>query len=148
MEQSSRRDREIEALRERLSRLSQASLRINESLDFETVLQGVLDSARSLTSARYGVMTLLDETGMVQDFLSSGLTDEESGRLWLMPQGLLIFQALTNGSEPLRLPDLAQYVHGLGFTDFSIPLPRGCLPLHGRSHVPPGYQGGTCLRGG
>ena len=30
----------MEALRERLSRLSEASLRINESLDFETVLQG------------------------------------------------------------------------------------------------------------
>ena len=32
---------ENEALRERLSRLSEASLRINESLDFEAVLQGV-----------------------------------------------------------------------------------------------------------
>ena len=33
-------ERENEALRDRLSRLSQASLRINESLDFEAVLQG------------------------------------------------------------------------------------------------------------
>ena len=40
-------EREIQTLRERLSQLSQASLRINESLDPETVLQGVLDSARS-----------------------------------------------------------------------------------------------------
>ena len=55
--------RENEALRERLSRLSEASLRINESLDFETVLQGVLDSARSLTGSRYGVITLLDDAG-------------------------------------------------------------------------------------
>ena len=39
--------RQIEALRERLSRLSEASLRINESLDFDTVLQEVLDSARA-----------------------------------------------------------------------------------------------------
>ena len=45
--------REIEALRERLSRLSEASLRINESLDLDSVLQGVLDSARTLTGARY-----------------------------------------------------------------------------------------------
>ena len=36
------------ALRDRLTRLSEASLRINESLDFDTVLQGVLDSARAL----------------------------------------------------------------------------------------------------
>ena len=51
-------ERENEALRDRLSRLSQASLRINESLDFDTVLQRVLDSACSLTGARYGVITL------------------------------------------------------------------------------------------
>ena len=49
MNQSDERDREIKALRDRLSRLSEASLRINESLDLDTVLQGVLDSARSLT---------------------------------------------------------------------------------------------------
>ena len=115
--------RENEALRERLSRLSEASRRINESLDFDAVLQGVLDSARSLTSARYGVMTLLGDGGQVQDFLSSGLSAQESDRLWLMPEGLRIFEALANVSEPVRLPDLAQHVHGMGFTEFTIPLP-------------------------
>ncbi len=122
---SDQRDREFEALQQRLSRLSQASLRINESLDFDTVLQGVLDSARSLTGARYGVMTLLDEDGQVQDFLSSGLTEGESERLWQMPEGLGVFQALTNISEPVRIPDLTEHVLGLGFGDFAIPLPVG-----------------------
>ena len=46
--------REIEALRERRSRLSEAGLRINESLEFERALQWVLDSACALTQARYG----------------------------------------------------------------------------------------------
>ena len=116
---------ENEALRERLSRLSEASLRINESLDFDQVLQGVLDSACSLTSARYGVMILLDDQGLVLDFLSSGLTAEESGRLWEMPEGLRIFQALTGISEPMRVTDLAEYIRALGFSDFNIPLPVG-----------------------
>ena len=120
---SNQRDREFEALRERLSRLSEASLRINESLDFDTVLQGVLDSARSLTGARYGVMTLMDNEGTVQDFLASGLTPKESERLWLMPEGLGVFQALTDVSEPLRLPDLAEHVRAIGFSEFTIPLP-------------------------
>ena len=125
MEQPEQLHRDFAALQERLSRLSQASLRINESLDFDAVLQGALDSARSLTGARYGVMTLLDDAGEVQDFLSSGLTDEESGRLWLLPEGLRIFQALTHISEPVRIPDLAAHVRGLGFSDFAIPLPVG-----------------------
>ncbi len=119
------RDREIEALRERLSRLSEASRRINESLDFDQVLQGALDSARSLTGARHGVMTLLDDDGMLRDFLSSGLSGEESEQLWLMPEGLRIFQSLTEISEPLRLPDLVEHVRGLGFADFTIPMTVG-----------------------
>ena len=40
--------RENGDLRMRLSRLSEASIRINESLDFDDVLQGALDSTRSL----------------------------------------------------------------------------------------------------
>ena len=39
--------RENEALRDLLSRLSEASLRINESLDFDKVLLDVLDSAQA-----------------------------------------------------------------------------------------------------
>ena len=124
-QQSDQRDREMEALRERLSRLSQASLRINESLDFDQVLQGVLDSARSLTSARYGLMTLLDQDSMVQHFLSSGMTAGEAEQLWLTPNRWRLFEALTSVSEPLRLPDLAEHVRSLGFVDFTIPLPVG-----------------------
>ena len=113
--------------RERLSRLSEASLRINESLDFATVLQGVLDSGRALTTARYGVMTLLDDEGGVQDFLSSGLTAAEAGQLRRIPDGPRIFEALTGISEPMRLPDLAAHVRALGFGDFTHPLPVDVL---------------------
>ncbi len=123
MYQSDQRDRDFEALQEHLSRLSEASLRINESLDFDTVLQNVLDSARSLTAARYGIMTLFDDAGGVQDFLSSGLSAEEAEQMWLTPDGLRIFQALTRTSEPIRVPDLVGHVRSLGFTGFTIPLP-------------------------
>ena len=76
---------EIDALRERLSRLGQASLRITQDLDFNSVLQGALDSARSLTGARYGVIVLHDGAGVPAEFLSSGMTPEETERLWTAP---------------------------------------------------------------
>ena len=117
--------RENEALRDRLSRLSQASLRINESLDLDTVLQGVLDSARSLTGARYGVLTLLDDSGGIQDFLSSGMTAEEAQRLWDLPGGMLLFEYLNGISEPLRLPDLLGHIRSLGLPEFRPPLAVG-----------------------
>ena len=46
------RDPEVEASRNHLSRLSEATLRINESLDFDNALQEAVDSARALTDAR------------------------------------------------------------------------------------------------
>ncbi len=135
MEQADGPQREIAELRDRLSRLSQASLRINESLDFDTVLQGVLDSACSLTGARYGVITLLDETGQVQDFVTSGLTAEEHRRFTDLPEGMMFFQYLSNIQEPLRLRDFHSHIRSLGLPEFqppmavSTPLPFLAAPI-------------------
>ena len=87
-------EREIKVLRERLARFVEVSLRINDGLDFNTVLQGILDSARSLTKARYGVIAVADASGQVEDFLSSGLTSEEADQLWELPEGMRLFEYL------------------------------------------------------
>ena len=135
MEQADEPQREIAELRDRLSRLSQASLRINESLDFDTVLQGVLDSACSLTGARYGVITLLDGSGKVQDFVTSGLTSEEHRRFTDLLEGMMFFQYLSNIQEPLRLRDFHSHIRSLGLPEFqppmavSTPLPFLAAPI-------------------
>ena len=69
--------------------MSEAGLRINENLDFDTVLQGVLESALSLTYARYGMITLLGTSGQLGDFVTSGLTPEELRELWDLPDGTI-----------------------------------------------------------
>ena len=122
MEQADDQTREIAELRDRLSRLSQASLRINESLDFDTVLQGVLDSACSLTGARYGVITLLDESGQIQDFVTSGLTAQERQRFVELPEGLKLFEHLSRITEPLRLRDFHSHTRALGLPEFRPPM--------------------------
>ena len=135
MKQADDQAREIAELRDRLSRLSQASLRINESLDFDTVLHGVLDSACSLTGARYGVITLLEDSGQVQDFVTSGLTPEEHRRFTDLPEGMMFFQYLSNIQEPLRLRDFHSHIRFLGLPEFqppmavSTPLPFLAAPI-------------------
>ena len=69
--------RENEALRDRTGRLTAAILRISASLDVDTVLEEVVDSARALTGARGGVITTIDEAGRPLDFVSSGLTPKQ-----------------------------------------------------------------------
>ncbi len=122
MGQADESSREIAALRERLSRLSEASLRITEDLDFNSVLQGVLDSARSLTGARYGVVTLHDEAGVTQDFLSSGMTAEEAERLWTIPGWPSHFEYLAKIDGPLRVPDLLSHITSLGLPEMLPPV--------------------------
>ena len=114
---------EVEMLRDRLSRLSQASLRINDSLDLETVLQDVLDSASLLTTARYGVITTLHESGQPENFLSSGLSMEERRRLWELPGGWEFFDYLSKLQEPLRLKDFHSHVRAQGLPEFHTPMP-------------------------
>ena len=123
MRSSEEIERENTALRDRLARLSEASLRINESLDLETVLQGVLDSARVLTEARYGVIIILDEAGQIQDFLSSGMSADDD--LWMsdVPGGPEMFQYLTQMSAPTRLRDFGGHMRSLGLPEFSPPMP-------------------------
>ena len=116
-----------EALRDRLSKLSEASLRINQSLDFDAVLQGVLDSARTLTGARYAVVTLLDASGRIQDCLSSGFSTQEAERLWGVPEGSQFFDYLNAFSEPLRIPDLFGYLRSLGIAEFQAPIPAASI---------------------
>ncbi len=125
MDQNDSRDEEVSALRERLARLGEASLRINESLDFDAVLQGVLDSARDLTRARYGAIILLDEGGQAEDVLSSGLTLEEAERLWKVPDAAWFFERLGRIPGPLRVPDLSGYLASQGLSEPGLPVPAG-----------------------
>ena len=124
------RDQQTEMPRNRLSQLSEASLRINESLDLGTVLQEILDSARSLTDARCGVIVSLDDKGQVEDFLASGLTDDEAQQLFAVPEGLKIFGYLTTTPRPLRVPDLTSFLRAQGLSEFRPPIEinvRACL---------------------
>ena len=113
---------EIAELRDRLSRLSDASLRVNESLDLEDVLQGVLHSARTLTDARYVVITTLDDEGRIEELRASGLTAEETRSLWEVPEGQQFFDYLNAIAEPLRVPDLGGHASALGLTELRTPV--------------------------
>ena len=128
----------IDELRDRLSRMSAASLRINESLDFETVLENVLDSARSLTGARNGVIILVDDAGRILDFVTSGLTPEEHRQFSELPEGTRLLEYLNTIKEPLRLRDFHSHIREMGLPEFRPPMPVSPVlsfmasPLHHR----------------
>ncbi len=114
--------REIEALRSRLSRLSRASLRITEDVDLDTVLREVLDGACSLTGASRGAMTTRDDTRNVEDFITSGVSEEEHHLLANLPEGLVLFTYLSRMPEPLRVADFSSHLKSVGLPELRPPL--------------------------
>ena len=112
---------EAEALRQRISTLSAAILRISSSLDMATVLQEVVDSARALTGARRGAIITIDGSGQLQDFVTSGFTDEEYRELSGWPDGPRLFEHLRDLPAPLRLSDFSAHARSLGFSSWLMP---------------------------
>lgn len=113
------------ALRERLAKFAETGIRMNESLQFDTVLQGVLDSARTLTDARVGAIALKVDEDSEWKYLSSGMTEAETGKLWKIPKGDHIFNHLQSLQGPTRLKDLRAYFESEGFDHFNLPAPDG-----------------------
>ena len=114
MKQSDNATRENQALGGPISTLNAAILRINATLDLDTVLGEVVESARALTGARYGVIVTLDEEGTPQDPVFSGLTPEQEHGQLAWPGNAPLFEHLRTLPGPLRVADFPDYVRALG----------------------------------
>lgn len=108
--------RENAALKERIATLCSAMLRVTATLDIETVLREIIDSARALSLARYGLIVWTDDGGRALDFVTSGVTAKEKRRMADWPDGPRLFDHFAELQGPLRLDDLPSYVGNLGFS--------------------------------
>ena len=125
--------RENKILRERISRLGSAILRINSSLDVNTVLREVLESARALTRAGNGVIVTIDDSGQVQDCVISGLNPDQQQLLENSPDGVHVFEHFRDLPEALRLRDLPGYVRSLGYSaNLAMGKTFQCTPMRHR----------------
>ena len=121
MREGDRLREENQMLRARLSGLTDAILRISEDLDLDVVLQEIVDSARSLTDARCGAITTMNESGELQEVLVSGTSPEEKQALMELPEGRALFRYLTSFEGTFRTGDLAAHAASIDF-------PEGYLP--------------------
>ena len=112
-------------------------LRVSASLDLETVLREIVDSARALTGARLGLIVTVDAAGQPRDFVSAGLPPGYHTGLAAWPDGPRLFAHFRNLPEPLRVADLPAYVGELGFpTELIRSKTMQCTPMRHRDvHV-------------
>ena len=109
--------RENQALRERLSRLSEASVGRTEGLEQDLMLEEEVARACALVDARYGGISTIDESGQPVEFFSHGLTTEQKYGGGDMVQAVDMLLQLCRVQETLRLDDLASYSRSLGYTE-------------------------------
>ncbi len=124
-------------------RLSEASLRINSTLEYDIVLQEVIDNARYLTDARYGALVLFDQSGSIESTVSSGMTSEQLAGMPSTPHGKGLLGYLNELDGPLRIADIAGHHRGIGLPEGHPPIRSllGIQILHEGTHLGNIYLG-------
>ncbi|MEX2425992.1 MAG: GAF domain-containing protein [Thermomicrobiaceae bacterium] len=109
--------------------LHQAGLDITSALELEVVLQKVVDQARELVGARYGALSLVEEGGGIEAFLTSGISLEDRELIGPIPEGHGLLGLVLHQGERLRLDDLTKHPQSEGF-------PPNHPPMHSLLAVP------------
>lgn len=119
-----------------LAALNQAGILMTSELSIEAVLQKVVDLARGVAGARYGALAVRDDEGNIEQFITSGITEEERRRIGSPPSGRGILGIPLETGKPLRLRDLTQHPKAMGFPPYH-PV------MHSFLGVPIVYKGRT-----
>ncbi len=106
-----------------LERLFRASIRINSERSLHGVLQEVADSAREVIGCRFAALGILNASSdALDDFVVSGLNDEEIERIGELPRGRGLLGLVMDEGRPVRLAHIAEHPSAVGFPEHHPPM--------------------------
>jgi signal transduction histidine kinase len=114
--------------------LSDAVGAIAGVLDLEAVLQLIVDRARTLVPARYAALGIVNERGRIEQFITSGISDEQRVRLGDPPQGHGLLGLIITEGRSFRIPEISAHPASYGF-------PPHHPPMHSLLGVPVRLKG-------
>ena len=91
---------------EHLAALDAAVRGIAGLLSVERVLQLIVDRVRDLAGAEYAALGTLGEDGRIEQFLTSGISDEARRRIGAPPAGHGLLGLLIREGRSIRIPDI------------------------------------------
>ena len=100
----------------------EAALDIGTRLDIDSVLQRVVDLARAVVPSKYAALGVLDDSGMVQQFVTSGIDAETRAAIGPPPQGHGLVGELIRHGAPMIVPDIAADPRSVGFPPHHPPM--------------------------
>ena len=89
-----------------LSSLVAAGNAVADGTTLDDSLREVAELGRTLTSARYGAVGVVDDSGRFTTFVHVGMSEEEIAAVGPLPTGRGIFQTVIDTNQPIRLADL------------------------------------------
>jgi signal transduction histidine kinase len=102
-------------LPEAVEALDAAVRGISGVLDIDQVLQLIVDRVRELVSATYAALGIVDETGRITQFITSGITAEQRRAIGDLPRGLGLLGLIIRENRAYRIPSIASHPESYGF---------------------------------
>lgn len=100
----------------RLRSLFQAGMALSSELSLDAVLARLVETAATLTGARYAALGVADPGGSrLERFLTWGVDDRDREAIGTLPEGHGILGVLLHDARPLRLRDLTGDPRSFGF---------------------------------
>ena len=101
--------------RSRMDALLDAVLAISTGLELDATLRQIVHAATHLVGARYGALGVLDEHGMLGQFVYTGIDDAMREEIGPLPTGHGVLGVVLEEAAPLRLDDLSKHPASAGF---------------------------------
>jgi signal transduction histidine kinase len=117
-----------------LQALDAAVRGISGVLEVEQVLQLIVDRVRELVSAQYAALGIVDEAGLITQFVTSGITTEERKAIGDLPRGHGLLGLIIRENRSYRIPNIASHPESYGF-------PPNHPPMHSFLGAPATIRG-------
>jgi len=114
---------------EAIDALDGATRAIAGELDLDRVLQLIVDSVRSLVHARYAALGIVDASGRIERFITSGISADDRALIGAPPRGHGLLGLMIREARAYRIPDISKHRDAYGF-------PPGHPPMRSLLGVP------------
>ena len=84
-------------------------------LSVDEVLQVIVDQVRPLVGAQYAALGIVDSLGVIERFITSGLSDEGRARIGNLPRGHGFLGLIIQENRSFRIPDINADPRRYGF---------------------------------
>jgi signal transduction histidine kinase len=88
----------------------------------DDALQVIVDRVRPLVGARYAALGIVDGTGRIERFITSGMDDATRRRIGPLPEGHGLLGLIIRENRSFRIPDLNRDPHRYGFPPHHPPM--------------------------